>query len=705
MSDSLLDLIRQNRPFPDGDIEAIPPDLFDVEPGSKLGSYMRLETALARIAGSDASGLAGLLSADPATHRYTVLSSTTDHATYSVVAAVRRDAGARDQIQRVVGPRLSPLLITTPAEIGPDRALIFSFNAALTLAAAPRVRFAFHWLREVAIGVIQGQLGEHIDSGMEASVRAVLSDSFLGGIALDERGWMRFVVAKRNQASLDLSSTLQVESKMQASLPPDPEPLVRTILQAGGGLPLAAGPDSSAVAAALAASAYGKALQALDKKYAAGLSWSYQKAASGSLLADCSFDFTAEGLAAYGAALRGDFSSLLSAPSPHIRVRQAALTEALEGHNTIELHLPFLDRWEWISRWDALAKADIEAGEDGRLFTYTVSASDHIRQNNEYQSTLALAGSLLFPKGTSSFDLSYTDRRTGEAGHLARTLAPVLLAYGFPPEAGAWLDKAGAAGGVLETALTLRVPGTLAGAWLRTPGEGDPNFFGIYSRVSVAVQQAMRRWLPFVYFSDPGRYENVRAAYPLVFYQSTWPCSGRRRREFAYDLVSPDSPGVARDWAARPFAAELGRVRQLLIAAGRRDLARYYDPESAAAILWSIVQQPRLINALLTGDAFFVDRLVHMGLEARDLSGRVTSDPRKSTKDLVSFAANFAALFHRKLRQLYGGRDFVALGGLLLVEATRALGAALDGDALTSATLRISSGKCQQTFVNAGYQP
>ena len=446
MSDNLSEFISQNRPFPDGDIETIPPDLFQLEPGCTLASYMLFETALARIAGSNASGFGRLLARDPATHRYTVLSSTMDCGMCCVVAAVRRDAGARDQVQPVLGPRFSPALITSPVEIGPDRAFIFSLNAALTLAAGPRVQFAFHWLREIAAGEIQDQLGDDIDSGMEASVRAVLSGCFLGGIALDEQGWLRFLVTKRNQAGLDLSSTLNVESTIRTSLPPDLTPLVRTILDAGGGLPLAAGSDRSAVttidcyllqqsmasaaeaqcrpangsgvATALAASAYDKVLQALEKKYAAGLSWGYHKAANGAPLVDCSFDFTAGGLAAYGTALRGDFSSALAAPSPHTRLSKAALTEALEGHNRIELHLPFLDRRQWVSRWDALAKADIEASEEGRLFAYTVSASDRIRQNNEYQSTLALAGSLLFPKGTSSFDLRLHGPAHGRRGIL-----------------------------------------------------------------------------------------------------------------------------------------------------------------------------------------------------------------------------------------------------------------------------------------------
>jgi hypothetical protein len=329
-------------------------------------------------------------------------------------------------------------------------------------------------------------------------------------------------------------------------------------------------------------------------------------------------------------------------------------------------------------------------------------SDNFVEINTQNPAFLALTGSLLFAD-MPSFDLSFTDRRTGQAGYLARTLAPVLLAYGFPPEAGEWLEQAGAPGGVLDASLTLSVPETLAGAWLRAPGESDRNFFEVYSRVSVSVQRMMRRWVPFIYFSDPGRYEDVRTAFPLMFYRSTWPCSGRRG-ELAYDVVSPERPGAAREWTARPFAAEIRRVRQLLIAAGRRDLARYYDPEEAPKILRSIVQQPRYINALLTGDAFFIDQLVHLGLKTRQISERVAADPSKATRDLVCGTADFAALSNRRLRRLYGGQDFTALGDLLLIEATRALAAAIDGDAVISAVLGVCCGDCQHTFVNDGYE-
>ena len=105
------------------------------------------------------------------------------------------------------------------------------------------------------------------------------------------------------------------------------------------------------------------------------------------------------------------------------------------------------------------------------------------------------------------------------------------------------------------------------------------------------------------------------------------------------------------------------------------------------------------------GDGFFIDRLVHLGLHARALGDQAATNPFRATRDLTALASDFTSVFHRRLRRLYGGQDFVGFGSLLLLEATRALGAALDGDAAISGTFWASAGGREQTFVNAGYRP
>ncbi|HVX66142.1 MAG TPA: hypothetical protein VHA11_06060, partial [Bryobacteraceae bacterium] len=138
MADALSSLIETNQPFPAADIETIPPESFELPPDCALASYQRLETALERIAGADGAGLSGLLPHDPATHRFTVLRSAGQGCVRAVIAAVRKDLGARDQVAPALEGHLEPGLIASAAGLGSDRAVVFSLSTTLKLSATPR---------------------------------------------------------------------------------------------------------------------------------------------------------------------------------------------------------------------------------------------------------------------------------------------------------------------------------------------------------------------------------------------------------------------------------------------------------------------------------------------------------------------------------------------------------------------------------------
>jgi hypothetical protein len=73
-------------------------------------------------------------------------------------------------------------------------------------------------------------------------------------------------------------------------------------------------------------------------------------------------------------------------------------------------------------------------------------------------------------------------------------------------------------------------------------------------------------------------------------------------------------------------------------------------------------------------------------------------------KDLSRFTADFVQSYHSRLRRLYAGRDFPALGAMILVEATAALAGATGMDAPVGAVLRLKAGNLEQTFVNPAYR-
>ncbi len=443
----------------------------------------------------------------------------------------------------------------------------------------------------------------------------------------------------------------------------------------------------------LARSLNAKALTALERQYSAELACLYIRAQTGDALLDCSFDFSAQGLSAYQAAIAGDFSFLAAPPSPHIHRHRALLTHGFSRLAHLELHLPFLSRKQWRRRSDALARVEIETGEDGRLFVYSAETSGRPDRKSQYQGRLMLLGTL--PTGDDTrFSLTFTDRRSHSLAQARLTLAPLLRAYGFDSVGQDLWPRSG-----LQSSLTVSLPGALVQAWLRAPQERASGFFDVYSAVAVTLQRVLRQWLPYVYFNDLDKYDDLDGAFPLLVYRSMRPFPSVTRSQFTYDLLCPDSPEFSDRTTCRALMHELRRASQLLLEEGRRATARFYAPDQARHILASVQYRPGLLNALLTADAFLVDALVSLGVKGRQLGEALPGDPRRAAKELAKFSARFVAAFHRRLRRLYRGRNLAPLGSLLLLEATRTL----NGNPPLAGVLHLDFGQSRQTFVNSAY--
>ncbi len=656
-----------------------------------------------------------------------------------------------------------PKGVTCAADLPAPLPVVLEEAGTLNLQARQPLFYAFNWLRETGLGSIEGDLGLKVDAGGEVSARLSASGSQRREISLDERGWLRLRVSKRRTREFGFAAQVGVSAQLTTPLPNEPDELVAAILGVHKDQGLAArldqirelwkallnGPAAEGLTAfqrlddwprqqietlfgsireatdvtrllnglralmGLRDSVYARAVEALQKKREAELSYRYSSAEEDTALVDCSFAFTAEGLAAYRRALTGDYSWILTADPGQTAVREGLLTAGLRNQATVELHLPFFNRKEWSSRLEALAKMEVASDGDGRLLVYHVEASDRVEKRNAYQSVLALAGGMSVGRrhSSSSFTLTYSDQRRLPAARVAGALAPALAAYSFPDGSAAWLrEVCDKRAGDVDVSLELSIPGSLVSAWLEAPGEREAEFFPAYARMSVAVQRAVRLWLPYIYFSDIGRYENLGAAFPLVVYQVSRPFNGRPKAEFTYDVLNDARMVGFRRMAAAALPVEMERIQSLLVQAGRTSTAAYYRPERAPNIVASVkADRSRRLRSLLVADALLVDALVNLGCRGRRLRKQAASDPAAAVKSLSRFAADLASTFHGKLRRLYGGQEFLALGGLLLVEATAALSQAAASP--VQAVLRISqeptgSGPAlRETLVNGAYLP
>ncbi len=606
------------------------------------------------------------------------------------------------------------LLVASPSDLGAEGRIVLEGRSQLNLQASAGYGFDFHWLREVTGNILTGDFGLDLTAAAKADLKLCLKDEFRREISLDEDGWLRLQVFRLSGHDLGLGAGITASVQARVPLPEDCDSLLAALLgtpQAqkllGPALrcyedfqrlpaeirqPLAellsiySAHDMADVGKKIESvlklrdRVYSKALEAVRQKFVARIGCLYQASEQSAALLDCSFKFTPAGLAAYREALQGDYARLLTEENANVRLRQGRLTHGLSREIRLEVHLPFMSRAQWRSRLESFASMEVEVGEDGRVMVYDVEAAHRVAARDAYQSALALAGGVWVKSGESEtrFTLTYTDQHVLKPQTAPLSLAPLLSAYGFGGDAQACLEQLALRPqeGDLEASLTVEIPGKLVSAWLKTPPERSTEFYRGFSSVSRAVQQAMRTWLPYAYFSQPERYEDLGSAFPLLVYQASGPFVGKTGVELSYDVMSSKSMEVAYRTAAQNLPGLVQRAEQTLRAAGKNRSAEFYAPRQAQRILASVQRDNRLLRSLLSADTFFIHELVRLGNTGRQLSQQLDKNPQEAVKNLSKFAAQFVKAFHGKLRRLYGGQGFTALSSLFLIEATRALGAA-----------------------------
>ncbi len=706
----LTRILELNGKLPDRDIEfsrlslvlpSIPllPLAAGVDGAVTLGSYCTLPAALAQAGLTEEAGT--LLPAEDGPWRYSVLSarlsanargsvaaplpayigasgsgSASAKVAMAVLAAVPRDAAAADHFGSVIQSLVPPALMDSPQDLAQNTVIAAEFEGSVQLAAAVRFGYDLTWLREVKAGQVEGDVGVKLQPDASANVNFSLAGRFHLYISHDPSGGLRLQV--RKTAKRTQSVNVGVTAGVRAVHPDVPDALSQAI-QAGIDV------ADATLVAPLTNNIYQQSLSALESKYSAELSHRLAASEEATALIDCTFDLDNGGREAWRQAVQGDFTSLLRSPSPAVTFHQALLTHGLTRESSIELHLPFLNPQEWQTRLEAIGRAQIEQDGNGRLLVFTVNASDRVTRKNYYQSALTLTGAL---RRSANFTLSYTDsRKTGKA-----TLKPLLDAYEFGPDADAWMDTLDP-DEVIDASLGLTVPGACAEAWLEVPDEKDPGWKEFLARLSTAVERGMRRWLPFAYFADPDRYNDLGAAWPLVVYQVSAPAS--------YDAQDSASVAKAIQSAGRGLSAELGRIQARLEQRKNHRTADFYAPNQATAILTSVARDPRLVKSLLLADALFADRLTSLARKGRQVAAE---NPAQALAALTRFSAALVETFHEKLKSLYGGQDFIPFGSMLLLEATAALRDTGQRNPV-QAILRAKTRTATRTLVNKNYVP
>ena len=157
----------------------------------------------------------------------------------------------------------------------------------------------------------------------------------------------------------------------------------------------------------------------------------------------------------------------------------------------------------------------------------------------------------------------------------------------------------------------------LSPAWRDIPEERDPGYFPAWQQTSLALQKAMRKWIPETYFRDTARYENREGSYPLIVYEASRMCFGRARTEFTYDVADPETLPTAFRMIGQTMRNVLAGVETRLRESGRPELARRYAPVWHQDILNAVKKRPKRFLELLGDEAALINAVIDLGTDRR----------------------------------------------------------------------------------------
>ncbi len=123
-----------------------------------------------------------------------------------------------------------PMTVKSASDLPSELPVVVETQGNLCLKAQRPFSYKFHWLREMAVGAIEGDLGLNVDAGGDVSAQLVVNSSYRQRISLDERGWLRLEILKNSAQSFDFAAQLSVSAQARTPLPDKPDALVAAIL-------------------------------------------------------------------------------------------------------------------------------------------------------------------------------------------------------------------------------------------------------------------------------------------------------------------------------------------------------------------------------------------------------------------------------------------------------------------------------------------
>lgn len=445
---------------------------------------------------------------------------------------------------------------------------------------------------------------------------------------------------------------------------------------------------------------YQKALDALNHEYKFNFAATYQSVTASGALIDVSFDFARGDMGRLSGLLRdaieGRLDKLLISSVAGISLKSAQLTHGLKRQSHCEFNMPYFS-----ATADELLASDasvmpVEA-DNGRLLAYDLRAQDQVSARIgaklKRSSTLAVGAALkaaaggdprIFSGSTLTYEYDFrqlskamkkTDFERQANAYIGLYFSSLFPAGGGTPAG--WLsrlEQKAAAGETLGNAIltvNLNVPSEVASAWL-APADSSEQVRVV--RMKRALLHALRRLIPFYYFSDLTKFnETGFASASLLVYQASNPDFGQLDHLNNNEVIT----SIIEKTTAGEEASALGSVLDFwsarLKAANHPNQDFFQNNGNNRRKIKSLAESADNARNLLFGDAEVLAGAERARRDIVTFLQSASQGPSAALKALAEFGADLVSTFNKRITSVYGGGALRPLGTLAFLEAAHAL--------------------------------
>jgi hypothetical protein len=237
---------------------------------------------------------------------------------------------------------------------------------------------------------------------------------------------------------------------------------------------------------------------------------------------------------------------------------------------------------------------------------------------------------------------------------------------GAPGQLRAWEpDTESEREGICELVRGVSLSGDGLNAWLQTPAERSAAYLQWFSQVSLDMQAAFRRWLPYLLLRDEAILNDAALRNSLLFYAATKPYLARVRGAFTWDVICPESMASVFRGGAQNLPRVLEQAQQYALAGGHTALAETLAPTETRLVMIHVRRDPRVLKGLLTLEGNLVEAVLALGIKGREIGAS-----KLPPKNLHRYCAAWSRGVQTRLRRVLGAVGAPRLVDLALVEGT-----------------------------------